>query len=368
MMNDGGAPTHVTEYESESYFRHLCQHAGVALIGTDLVLNIQTWNAAAARMFGAAPDRMIGTPILAVIPQDRRDAAERMLQRAIQTGQTYQFEFEHRDNRGKRRELAGTIATVTSGAGACLGASLCIRDITRRIKLQDALSESRKMAALGELAGAIAHHFNNILGGAITSIDFASGARDLSLTNRVLQQTSQALQRATSLLAGLQAFAEGDTRVADLADFTELIVQVADAVERRVQGTNIEFILNLPQLPVMSVPRVPVHTLLHNITQNAIEAMPDGGTLQISVTADDDWIVTRISDTGRGLDEAAITRVFEPFWSTKGRLSSSTGEGTGLGLAIAHGLAQMIGGAISVASQPGKGACFTVSIPRPEPH
>ena len=107
-------------------------------------------------------------------------------------------------------------------------------------------------------------------------------------------------------------------------------------------------------------------TVLRNITQNAIEAMPDGGVLEIEARREDGWIITRVTDTGRGLDESEIPRIFEPFWSTKSHLASATGEGTGLGLAIAHGLAQMIRGAISVSSKPGRGSCFTFSIPEPE--
>jgi len=365
-VNEGKRTTanDVPEFGSEGYYRQLCEHAGVALIGTDLDLHIRTWNAAAARMFGAAADRMIGTSILTVIPQERRDAAEHMLRKAISTGQTIQFEFDHRDDHGRRRELAGTIAAVMLPSGTCIGASLWIRDITRRIRLQDDLNESRKMAALGELAGAIAHHFNNILGGVITSIDFASASGDPELTARVLKQTVPALQRAAAILTGLQAFAEGDQRSDDLADFTEILNQTADEIERKVHGKNIHFALTAPKLPVTPIPRAPVTTIFRNITQNAIEAMPEGGRLSIHVALEKSTIVTRVTDTGRGLSDTQMSRVFEPFWSTKGRLTTTTEEGTGLGLATAHGLAQMIGGSITVSSQPGQGSCFTVSIPR----
>ena len=353
-------------FGSEGYYRHLCEHAGIALIGADPDLNVRTWNLAAARMFEVAADRMIGTPVMGIIPQEGRPAAEGMFRQAMETGRTFEFEFEHRPDQGGRRELAGTIAPVVSTTGVCLGVSLCIRDITRRIRLQNELSDHRRMASLGELAGAVAHHFNNILGGVITSIDFAGASGDPALTDRVLQQTSLALQRAVAILHGLQAFAEGDQQANDLADLTEIVNELADGVERAVADKGIAFSVKLPELPIIPVPKVPVLTVLRNITQNAIEAMPNGGALQVEAHLEDGWIVTRVTDTGRGLDESEISRIFEPFWSTKGHLASATGEGTGLGLAIAHGLAQMIGGAISVSSKPGSGCCFTFSIPEPE--
>ena len=108
-----------------------------------------------------------------------------------------------------------------------------------------------------------------------------------------------------------------------------------------------------------------MRTVLHNIIQNAIEAMPNGGALRIDVSLEEEAIITRISDTGCGLDAQARSRIFEPFWSTKSKRATESGEGTGLGLAIAHGLMQMIGGSISVSSEPNQGSCFTVRFPRP---
>ncbi len=350
---------------TETYYNQLCEHLGVAVIATDLELNIRAWNAAATRTFGAAADRMIGTPIAQIIPQERRLIAERMLRRAMETGETIQLEFQHRNAQGTPRELAGTIAPVIAESGERIGASICIRDITRRIELQSELDESRKMASLGEMAGAIAHHFNNILGGAVTSIDYASASDDDELKSRVFDQVGQALQRATTLVNGLLAFAQGDRRAEDLSDLTELINQLADDIERNIEGRAIELKVNLPEMPALPVVHVPIMTILQNITQNAIEAMPDGGKLAIEVSLNDDSVVILISDTGCGLDESAKSRIFEPFWSTKGFAGAGKGEATGLGLAIAHGLVQMVGGSISVTSKVGVGSSFRVTFPRP---
>lgn len=351
---------------SEVYYRQLCEHLGVALIATDTELNIQAWNLAAARMFGAAADRMIGVPVLSVMPQDRRLEAERMLKRALATGETFQFEFQYRDEQGRDQELIGMIAPIVSPSGRREGASMCIRDITRRITLQNELNQSRKMASLGELAGAMAHHFNNILGGVITSVDFANESGDPVILRRVTQQIARALQRATSLINGLLAFAEGDRRAEDLSDFTEVLNEVADEVEGGLEEHGIELIVDMPKLPVLSVVHSQLYTILHNIVRNAIEAMPHGGTLRIEAALAEKTMIIRVADTGCGLDEAARSRIFEPFWSTKGQLATQTGEGTGLGLAIAHGLVQMLGGSILVSSELNKGSCFTVILPRPD--
>lgn len=348
----------------DAYFRELYEQIGVALVATDLFLNIQTWNAAAARMFGAGADRMIGSSVISVIPQDRRIPAERMFRQAIVSGESSELEFQHRDSHGEARELSGTIAPVVSESGIRIGASICIRDITRRIHLQAEVHESRKMASLGAMAGAIAHHFNNILGGVVTSIDFAGDCSDIAVTKRVLGQTSRALMRASVLVNGLLAFAEGTPCAGDLSDLTELMNDLADELEGEIDGRKIEFTLNLPTLPVVPVPRTQLQTILRNIAQNAIEAMPHGGALRMDVAVNENAVIIAISDTGVGLDKDAQSRIFEPFWSTKGdRALGSTA--TGMGLAIAHGLAQVIGATITVVSELNKGSTFTVTIPHP---
>lgn len=354
------------ELGSDTAYRHICEHLGVALIATDRDLNIRTWNAAAARTFGAGAERMIGTPVIQVVPQERRGIAERILHRAVQTGETAHFEFQHRDAQGRRCELIGTVAPIVTDAGARIGASVCVRDITPSIELQAQLHESRKMAALGEMAGAISHHFNNILGGVVTSIDYANASGDPAVQARVLKQVAPALQRATALVNGLLAFAEGDRRADDLSDFTELINELAEETERSLEGRSIEFTLNLPVLPVLPFPRAQMAPVLRNIVQNAMEAMPDGGSLRIDVTLDERSVQVLVSDTGCGLDEEALSRVFEPFWSTKGLLADGVHGATGLGLAIAHGLVQMSGGSITVTSEPGRGSCFRITLPRPD--
>ena len=308
---------------------------------------------------------MLGTPIIQVIPQDHRTLAERIIRRTLETGEVLQFAFRHGDARARTRELVATVAPVVAEGGVRCAVSMCVRDITNRVDLQNELNESRKMASLGEMAGAIAHHFNNILGGVVTIIDFALGSDDTRLKNRTLEQIGPALQRATALIDGLLAFAQEDRRTEDLSDFTEIINQIADTTERRIEGTGTKLVFHVAKLPVLPVTRAATTTILTNIIENAIEAMPDGGELGINASLEGDHLIVCISDTGCGLDEETQSRIFEPFWTTKTALGSTSATATGLGLAIAHGLAQMVGGSISVTSTLGEGSSFRVVFPRP---
>ncbi len=343
-------------------FRELCDNLGVALIATDRAFSIILWNAAAGRMFGAGADRMIGTNAFSVFPADRRDAAEQMFQRAIDSGETTEIEFHYRDDNGRPVELAGAIAPVVSATGERVGASICIRDITRRIRLQAEILESRKMTSLGQMAGAISHHFNNILGGVVTSIDYAAAAADdPTVTRRILHKASKSILRATSLVNGLLVFAEGGPREDDLGDLTEVLNHLAHELEQATSESSIRFDFGVPALPVVPVPRTQLLTVLRNISENAVEAMPDGGTLRVSAAVGAESVNVTISDTGRGLSDEERGRIFEPFWTTKG--PATEGPASGLGLAIAHGIIQVLGGTISVESEPQKGSSFTVTIP-----
>ena len=129
-------------------------------------------------------------------------------------------------------------------------------------------------------------------------------------------------------------------------------------------GRSIRFEFKPPKLQVWPVPRVQLTTILRNIAQNAIQAMPSGGTLEMNVNVDDSYAKIAIVDTGVGLPDEAKSRVFEPFWTTRsGRFE--VGGSMGMGLAIAHGLARVIGATILMDSQLGKGSTFTVILPRP---
>ena len=114
---------------------------------------------------------------------------------------------------------------------------------------------------------------------------------------------------------------------------------------------------------MVPVPRGQVLTALRNISRNAIDAMPDGGVLTIDAALEEKFVAVRIKDTGCGIDDPAMVRLFEPFWTTKGELGSTQGEVIGLGLAVAHGVVQVMGGSISVSSRPQKGSCFTIRLP-----
>lgn len=344
--------------------RHMFASAGIAMIAAGRDLKIQFWNPAAMRLFGASAERMIGTDVTAIVPEPRRRLARQILRRAIEGAESNEFEFQHRDEKGRSRELAVAVTPVADPHGRPLGALVCARDITRRVEAIARLHHSEKMASLGQMAGEMAHHFNNILGGVVTSVDFALAGDDDAHCRRVLEQTARAVGRATHLVRGLLAFAEGDAVAGDLSDLTEIILDIADAAERSCRDHHVEFKLVMQQLPVTPVPRNQMSTVLRNLVQNALDVMPDGGKLTIEAAAQDERVLISVIDTGTGLEPDEARRIFEPFFRAKGdRKLRPPSEARGLGLAVVFGILQRWGASISVSSKPGEGTRFDVSIP-----
>ncbi len=358
----GLASDHPTGLSGDD-FRLLFAASGAALIAVDRNLHVQAWNHTAARMFGASASEMIGAQMLSIIPHDRRETAVAAVRLAIEQGNVTEFEFAERDRSGNRRELAVTISPIADDHGTRLGASAFIRDITKRIVLAEELARARKMVSLGQMAGGLAHHFNNILGGLVTSVDFALSSPDPNKHRRALEQTAGGLNRAARLMESLLAFAEGDQRPTDLGDLTEIIIDVVGRMESdwAKRGARVE--LNLGQLPVVPVRRLPLEHVLLNLIENAIDAMPRGGALTVRTWAHDDRVVIAISDTGRGMSPEEVDHLFEPFYSTKTDPNSDDSTSHGLGLAVVHGIVQYMNGTIAVKSRPGSGTEFRVELP-----
>ncbi len=348
---------------NDHYYHHLCEHAGVAMISTCTDLVIRTWNAAAAKMFGAESVGMIGAPILSIIPQEMRETGERYIRQTIRRGEITHFDFRMRDSKGEPRTLSVAVSPVVEDDGRRIGALACLRDITRRIDLEGELAKRDKMSSLGSMASGIAHHFNNILGGVVTSVDFALVSDDPHLQEATLQRTSEALARATKLLESLLAFAEGDVRHSDECDLTEVIRFVAGYVEKELASINIELTLELGNIPATPVPRVQIITVLENLLHNCADAMPDGGKVTLSSSADQDGVVSLVlSDTGCGMDEEEMKHLFEPFYSTKSTIGADVENHPGLGLAVAHGILEGLGHSIVFKSAISQGTSVTIRL------
>ena len=234
-------------------------------------------------------------------------------------------------------------------------------------RVQAQILHMEKMASLGKLSSVIAHELNNPLAGILTYARLTEkrlAKRDFSEEKCVAMQNdiqliAEETRRCGDIVKNLLFFARGREGEYRQADLNEVIEKTLKLVHHKIDLYEISLEVHLPtQSMLATCDQNQVQQAVLAIIINAIEAMPDGGRLSVTLQRDDGNALILISDTGIGIDEADQRRIFEPFFTTK-----EEGHGTGLGLSVAYGIIQSHEGRITVASSPGKGAVFTITLP-----
>jgi len=349
----------------DDFYARLCHDSPAALIATDADLKVTVWNPAAARLFGRQADMTLGRRLVSIVEKRRRVVFGRVLRRILRDGLTREFQVEYVVPGGKTLTLLAVIGPTRGADAAPAGVVAWVSNITGRTRMAERLAAAEKMASLGTLAGGVAHHFNNILGGVATFVDYALTSADPAAARRALQMTAEATARVAKLTQSLLSFAEQDSRRFDLADLTEVALTFVHLVERPLVERGIKLELELHSVPIVAVEANRMHQMLGNLLTNAEEAMPDGGRVALRINGDDTWVWLEFADTGCGIKPEHLPIVFEPFFTTKGLLAGGDAGNPGLGLSVVHGIVTEMGGEISVTSTPDQGACFRIRFPRP---
>jgi len=288
-------------------------------------------------------------------------------------------EVEMRTRSGERRQLLIGSERVVLGSETCLlaaGVDLTERNRaeTERLQLTEQLRISQKLEAIGSLAGGVAHDFNNLLSVILNYAEFAleKTVEGDSLREDLLE-VRKAGERATALTRQLLAFSRKQM-LRPVSLNLNSVVRSTERMLRRILGEDIQVILNLaPDLDVVCADPSQFEQVLMNLVVNARDAMPKGGTLTIHTKNEHltenrgaqqidvepgSYVSLTVTDTGCGIDPQVQAHIFEPFFTTK-----SQGKGTGLGLSTVYGIVKQSGGTVSVRSEPGLGAIFTVLLP-----
>ena len=248
-------------------------------------------------------------------------------------------------------------------------------DITTRQRLEAELRQAQKMEAVGQLAGGVAHDFNNQLTAILGYTELLLDQHgDDSAFGKDLHEIQRAARSSAKLTQQLLAFSRKQVLKLEVLDLNQVVRRLGQILTR-VMGEDIELKANLAdELPYVRADSGQLDQVLMNLAVNARDAMPDGGMLTIETSsvvlrADSQlpesvkivpgpYVVLSVSDTGEGMDALVRGRIFEPFFTTK-----EQGKGTGLGLATVYGIVKQLGGYVWVDSEPRQGARFTLHLP-----
>ncbi len=364
---------------SEQQFRLLVQGVtDYAIYMLDTTGRITNWNAGAQRIKGYRPEEVIGQHFS--LFYEEQDRASGLPDRGLRTAMN-QGHFESQGWRvrkdGTRFWASVVIDPIHDDAGTLIGFAKITRDITesmeaqRALKLtEQALFESQKMEALGQLTGGVAHDFNNLLMVILGSLEIArKRLPDDARITPLLNNAIQGAQRGASLTRRMLAFARRQELSLELIDLAGMMHGMSDLLHSSL-GSAIHIETRFPlDLPPVKADVNQLELAILNLAVNARDAMPGGGVLTIEARqrrhAGDqsrlqpgDYVCLSLTDTGVGMDAETLARATEPFFTTKG-----AGKGTGLGLSMVHGLVEQMGGRLLLSSRVPGGTTAELWLP-----
>ncbi len=352
--------------ESEERYRDIFENASDLVLTMNSEGRIQYANPAWRQAVGWPGDESKGDSFFDVVEPGRLETCRDEIQRAIETGISERIETELVSSNGNVISVEGNVSVRYDGAGPVTLRGI-FRDVTETRKLQEELLKAQKLESLGILAGGIAHDFNNLLTTVMGNVSLLdAGFSDTAPEREILHDTEMACVRAQDLTRQLLTFAKGGAPVKSLASIRDI---ARDSVQFVLHGSKVSARISLPEdLMPVNVDVGQISQVLQNLTINALQAMPEGGTIEVwgtNLLVEDSgsqpvkpgpYVSLHLQDQGTGIPEDLLGKIFDPFFTTKTK-------GSGLGLATCYSIMKKHGGHISVESTPGSGSTFQLLIP-----
>jgi PAS domain S-box-containing protein len=356
-----------------AYFQHTPDPLFVIGVGPGGDFIIEQVNPAHEAGVGFAAEEVRGRRIEDVLPAEAASKVLATYRQVVKLRQILHYREVFELNDGPRH-WDTTLVPLWDDEGRVVRLIGASRDVTAQVVAEEALRQSQKMEAMGQLTGGVAHDFNNLLTPIVGALDMlqrqgGGGERE----QRLIAGAAQSAERARTLVQRLLAFARRQPLQPVAVDLPKLVAGMAELISSTT-GPQIEVVIDAgKELPPAKADPNQLEMAVLNLAVNARDAMPEGGTLRISVEAatvgrqhrselkPGRYLMLSVADTGTGMDEATLARAVEPFFSTKG-----VGKGTGLGLSMVHGLALQLGGTVTIRSTVGVGTNVELWLPQGE--
>ena len=331
------------------------------LVVIDLGARVLRWNQRLEELYGVTRDQAIGARL-----DDLFDPAFVAALREARAGSTPECTRLRQSLLSRHlegtRELLVNVAAVPlrTSEGTTTGTMVLVEDVTDRVRLEEQLQISEKMASIGLLAAGVAHEVNTPLTGISSFTQMLLQSMDPEDPKaRMLEKIERQTFRAAKIVNGLLNLARPAQVEAGTVDVNAVLNDVLALLEHQLKSGNIQLRKELASpAPLVCGIEFKLQQVFLNLLLNARDAMPKGGWLSITTSATGNQAIIEVADTGSGIPVEHLSRIYDPFFTTK-----TIGQGTGLGLSITYGIIREHGGQIACDSTPGQGTKFTLALP-----
>ena len=344
----------------KEYNENILESLDSGIVVLDLEGRVARWNRAIEALLGRPRGEVLGQGLDAVFPEAFLEALRGALVLGDHEEIAHIYKLHLPSADGRSLIVNVSVAPFQAAPGERHGTILILDDVTARVRLEEQLQHTEKMASVGLLAAGVAHEVNTPLAGISSYTQLLRGQLDeADPRQQVLEKIEKQSFRAAKIINSLLNFSRSSGTEFERVDVNKALLDVLSLVEHQLDGSRIRVRRELDAgvSPVRGNENR-VQQVFFNLILNARDAMPSGGWLTLRTHADDDTVVVEIGDTGHGIKREHLRRIYDPFFTTKG-----IGKGTGLGLSVSYGIVQELGGAIFVESAPGQGTTFQVALP-----
>jgi two-component system NtrC family sensor kinase len=356
--------------EAYDFMNKIVQSSPNAITATDMKGNILIYNQAAAETLGYKASDVIGKMnIRKIYPEGVARKVMQML-RSDESGEvgrlnSYPMVYVRRDDEVVEGNLSAAIIYDAKGNEiASVGSFVDLRDrlqMERALRdTQEQLLQSEKLAAMGRLTSQIAHELNNPLYGIMNTLELLKTEIPADNKRRkILEMALSETVRLSDLLRKMLSFSKPDQEERHPVDINSVLDEILLLHEKQLKENDINLSATLAEgLGLVNASKNQLRQVFLNMVANARDAMPGGGTLSVVTDGDSDTVYVKVTDTGTGIREEHLDKIFDSFFTTKGEV-----KGVGLGLSVCYGFIEDHGGDIEVKSQVGEGTTFTISLP-----
>jgi PAS domain S-box-containing protein len=359
--------------EAYTFMNKIIQSSPNAIIAADMTGNILIWNPAAEDALGYRFPEVIGKMnIRKVYPEGMAKRVMTMMRSPEHggVGKLKAFPIVYLRKDGSVIDGSLSAAIIFDDKGKEIASVGVFVDLEERLAMERALRQTQaqllqaeKLAAMGRLTSQIAHELNNPLYGIMNTLELLK--TEIPLENRrrkILEMALSETMRLSELLRKMLSFSKPDQEERGSVDVNTLLDEILLLYQKQLSEYSIKISSSFfDGLPVINASKNQLRQVVINLISNAIDAMPNGGTLRVRTGLEGPKVKIELSDTGVGIKKEDIERIFDSFFTTK-----SSVKGVGLGLSVCYGIVKEHGGDIRVQSEPGEGATFILTFPEYE--